>query len=434
MTTPDANPPVEARLGLRFARHVERFAPAEAAEGELGVDRLTDVPAFPQLPGRLDAAMGGGLADNPRAEDAYFLNVWAPRGAAQLPVLVFLHGGAWSTGAGSARWYSGETLAAAGMVVVTLNYRIGALAHLTPDADSDPTPLAIGDILHALRWVQRNIGAFGGDPDRVTLAGQSAGGWYCHVLNLLPEAAGLFDGVALWSMATRRPWPVETLRLMSARAAEGVGGGDLRGAPIDDLLTAGAAALRSQRFPFGTPGSAYLPAVSPVLPADLYAAEPAANRSHANRIWVRTTAGETAAFFFGAPERDITTAQWKELWAGLPAEDRAPGIPESPEPYRALIAQTTWQHFERFPLAFAGAAEAAGRTVTVTQFDTESALPGFLSGHTLDLPYQFGDRTQWADAPMLAGEQPDRFASVAGQLFADTIRFVQAIPVAAKGD
>lgn len=416
---------VAAHVGLRFARHVERFAPAVAAEGELGVDRLTDVPVFPQLPGRLDAAMGRGLADNPRSEDAFFLNVWAPRDAVGLPVLVFLHGGAWATGAGSARWYSGGTLAAAGMVVVTVNYRIGALAHLAPDQATDPTPLAIGDLLHALRWVQRNIAAFGGDPARVTLGGQSAGGWYCHVLNLLPEAAGLFDRVALWSMATRRPWTREMLGSISAKTAAGLGGNDLRTAEVYDLLAAGMAALRTQRFPFGTPGSAYLPAESPVLPADLYAAEAAAERSHARHLWVRTTASETAAFFFGAPERDITSAQWAELWDALPLTDRAPGLTgHTDQPYRALVAQTSWRHFERFPWQLATAAQAQGREVLVTRFETESALPGFLSGHTLDLPYQFGDLSAWTDAPMLVNEQPTRFAAIAARLRAETVRFV----------
>lgn len=419
-----STPGVEAHLGLRFARHVERFAPAEPAEGGPGATELTDVPVFPQLPGRLDAAMGEALGRNPQSEDAYLLNVWAPRGASDLPVLVFIHGGAWTTGGGSALWYDGSRLAASGLVVVTVNYRLGPLAHLAPDADTDPTPLAIGDLLHALRWVQRNIGALGGDADRVTLAGQSTGGWYAHVLNLLPEAAGLFDAVALWSMATRMPWTPEQLAIRSAAAATRVG--DLRAAPIDDLLAAGAAGLREQVVPFGTPGSAYLPTESPALPAALYDPAAAAAGMHARRLWVRTTADETAAFFFTAPERDITAAQWAGVLAAIPTADRTAGLPT--DPYRALIAQTSWQLFERFPMALEAAARRAGRATLLTRFEVASTLPGFHSGHTFDLPYQFGDLARWPDSPMLAGTDPARFAEVADRIRTETHRFVAGVP------
>lgn len=414
---------VTAHLGIRYARHVERFAPAEPVEGGPTTIELTDVPIFPQLPGRLDAAMGPALQRNPRSEDAYFLNVWAPEGAAGVPVMVFIHGGAWTTGGGSACWYDGSTLADRGLVVVTMNYRIGPLAHLAPDEDTDPTPLAIGDLLHALRWVRDNVAAFGGDPDRVTLAGQSTGGWYAHVLNLLPEAAGLFDRVALWSMATRQPWTRDRLAAFSARTAERVGG-DLRSADIDALVAAGAATLREQTVPFGTPGSAYLPTQSPGLPATLYDPAGAGARMHADHLWVRWTAAETAAFLFAGPERDITAEQWAGLLAEIPAEERSPGLAEAgSDPYAALVAQTSWELFERFPTELAKAARAAGRSVLVTHFDTASDLAGFGSGHTLDLPYQFGNPAQWPDSPMLAGEDPARFVQVSEQLITDTLRF-----------
>ena len=373
--------------------------------GDGGAAHLTDVPVFPQLPGRLDAAMGTVLQRNPQSEDAYLLNVWAPRDAHRLPVIVFIHGGAWTTGGGSAAWYDGSRLAADGAVVVTVNYRLGPLAHLSPNPDTDPTPLALGDLLHALRWVRRNIGALGGDPARVALAGQSTGGWYAHLLNILPEAQGLFDRVALWSMATRHPWSRETLARHSSRTVEHLADqhqtGDLRDAPVEDLLRAGAAMLREQRFPFGTPGSAYLPSDSAVLPEDLYDANSAARRLNARILWVRTTATETGAFFFTAPERAITADQWAELLAGIPERDRAPHLDEVDDPYQALLAQTSWQHFERFPLSLARAATAAGCAVRVSRFEVTSSLDGFGSGHTFDLPYQFGAPTPWQDAPMM---------------------------------
>lgn len=140
------------------------------------------------------------------SEDCLWLNVWAPPGAVDRPVLVIVHGGGFQIGSGAAPAYRGDRLAASGIVVVTFNYRLGALGF-------DHGPLWIQDQIAALKWVQRNIQAFGGDPGRVTLAGMSAGGVSVNALNLCPEARGLFDqaivvsggGDSLFSPAPRPP-------------------------------------------------------------------------------------------------------------------------------------------------------------------------------------------------------------------------------------
>ena len=114
-------------------------------------------------------------------EDCLFLNVWSGADVdAPAPVMVWLHGGAYTFGSSSQPVYDGEALAGHGVVVVTINYRIGALGFL--DLSSKSTPehpfdgnLALKDVMLALRWVQRNIAAFGGDPERVTVFGESAG-------------------------------------------------------------------------------------------------------------------------------------------------------------------------------------------------------------------------------------------------------------------
>ena len=133
------------------------------------------------------------------SEDCLFLNVWTPaQSGAHLPVLVWIHGGGFNSGSGSVPIYNGATLASQGVVVVTLNYRVGIwgfLAHpdLTRAAGGvPPTNFGLEDILAALRWVQDNINAFGGDPRRVTLAGQSAGSIAVHDLLVSPLAKGLF--------------------------------------------------------------------------------------------------------------------------------------------------------------------------------------------------------------------------------------------------
>ena len=118
-------------------------------------------------------------------EDCLYLNVWSPAEADALPVLALVHGGGFQIGSGAAPVYQGARLAASGMVVVTFNYRLGALGF-------EQGPLWLQDQIAALEWVQKNIRAFGGDPDRVTLAGMSAGGVSVNALNLSPRASGLF--------------------------------------------------------------------------------------------------------------------------------------------------------------------------------------------------------------------------------------------------
>jgi para-nitrobenzyl esterase len=135
------------------------------------------------------------------SEDCLFLNIWTPaaNANAKLPVLVFLHGGSNVTGSGSIDVLSGEGLARRGVVMVTLNYRLGILGFLThPDLTAESPRHVSGnygllDQIAALQWLRRNISAFGGDPSRITLAGQSAGAFDISCLILSPLAKGLFQ-------------------------------------------------------------------------------------------------------------------------------------------------------------------------------------------------------------------------------------------------
>ena len=133
------------------------------------------------------------------SEDCLFLNVWAPaKATGKLPVLVWIYGGGFNSGSGAIPIYDGRALAARGIVVVNLNYRVGAfgfLAHpeLTREAGRGPNSnFGLQDMIAALRWVRANIAAFRGDPDKVTIAGQSAGSMAVHDLVASPLAKGLF--------------------------------------------------------------------------------------------------------------------------------------------------------------------------------------------------------------------------------------------------
>ena len=132
------------------------------------------------------------------SEDCLYLNVYtaAPSSSAKQPVMVWIHGGAWTSGAGAI--YQGEDLARKGVVVVTVNYRLGLFgffAHPELTAESPQHSsgnYALLDQIAALKWVQQNIAAFGGDPSRVTIFGESAGSWSVHNLVASPLAKGLF--------------------------------------------------------------------------------------------------------------------------------------------------------------------------------------------------------------------------------------------------
>jgi para-nitrobenzyl esterase len=141
------------------------------------------------------------LIEGPVSEDCLYLNVWTPAAqpAQRLPVLVWIHGGGFTGGGATVPVYDGARMAARGIVVVTINYRLGVYGFLSHGAlRAENSAHASGnygllDQVAALRWVQENIGAFGGDPARVTVAGQSAGAASVHSLLASPLAAGLFQ-------------------------------------------------------------------------------------------------------------------------------------------------------------------------------------------------------------------------------------------------
>ena len=140
------------------------------------------------------------MSQDSLSEDCLFLNIWTPAVTTtdSLPVLVYIYGGGFSEGSGSVKVYNGEQLARKGIVVLTINYRLGVLGFLAhPELTAESPAGASGnyallDQIAALKWVQNNITAFGGDPSRVTISGQSAGAASVNMLIVSPLARGLF--------------------------------------------------------------------------------------------------------------------------------------------------------------------------------------------------------------------------------------------------
>lgn len=154
-----------------------------------------------QLPFASDAAPLGTAP----AEDCLVANVWKPAGAARLPVLVWIYGGGFVNGGSSPPTYSGANLAKQGVLVVSFNYRLGRFGFFAHPALRREAPGGVQgnygfmDQIAALRWVQRNVAAFGGDPSRVTIFGESAGGMSVVTLLASPMARGLFSKAVVLS-------------------------------------------------------------------------------------------------------------------------------------------------------------------------------------------------------------------------------------------
>ena len=340
-----------------------------------------------------------------QSEDCLRLNVWTsgPGASRQLPVIVYIHGGAYATGSGSSPLTNGARLAARGdVVVVTVNHRLGplgyaSLARLAPGFE-DSGNLGQLDLVLALEWVRDNIAAFGGDPGCVTVVGQSGGGAKIATLMAMPAAAGLFHRAVTMSgqqatasgplNATRRAevWlealgltpnridevrtmPVERL-IEAAGAIDPILGGALYFGPVLD----GRSLTRHPFWPEAAPQSAHIP------------------------MMIGNTREETLAFLGGDPANAGLT--WDSLPARLtPSQMRIDVAPEAVvawyraehpgmSPDQVLIRATTAARSWRAAVIEAEMRAAQGSPAFVYQLDWASRLPSGRTGafHTSDIP------------------------------------------------
>ena len=236
--TPRARPsirsaPPASLLGVPYAAPpvgALRWRPPQTARSWEGVRLADKMGALCIQP---PAGGDPGVGPGPMSEDCLTLNVWAPidRGTAPLPVMVWIHGGGFTSGAGSIPWYHGNRFAAVDdIVVVAINYRLGVLGftHLPElgEAYAGSVNCGILDQVAALHWVADNIAAFGGDPQQITVFGESAGAFSVGCLLVSPLAKGLFHRAIAESGAfpdlpmarkpggrvvKRSPWLIQTV-------------------------------------------------------------------------------------------------------------------------------------------------------------------------------------------------------------------------------
>ncbi|MGW6710730.1 carboxylesterase/lipase family protein [Streptomyces sp. NPDC054956] len=403
-----------------------RWRPATPHPGWSGTrDATADGPSAPQLYMEGGDPVLGGHGSPPFDEDCLTLDIWTPAvDDARRPVLLWIHGGGFVSGSGSLPVYSGATFARDGdLVVVSINYRIGPLGYLyTGPEDGPGGPDAnhwLTDQLAALRWVRENIAAFGGDPDTITVAGQSGGAVSTAALAGLPETQGLIRRVILMSPPFGLDLPGPDAYLERTSAFMELAGvktpAELRAVPWPDLIgaTGGLFALTTRWGYWPTP---FLPVVDGVtLPR-----HPAEALLHGAAAGIEVMIGwtrEEANFGFALNEayaeadRDRVTARIAETFGAEAApeayaayERARPGA----RPADVLMDLITDELFRVPALRLAEARAEADHPVWAYQFDLPAAAyEGRLgAAHCLELPFAFANFDQWAHAPLTAGLDP----------------------------
>ena len=415
-------------LGVPYAAPLtaaNRFLPAQPPQPWLGErDATAYGPTVTQNPYRapLDAIFGDARIDG---DEQLNLNVWTPDVAGSAPVLVWIHGGAFVRGSGSIPTYDGTSFARNGIVCVTINYRLGAPGFL--DEGDETANIGLRDQIAALAWVQENISAFGGDPSRVTVAGQSAGAMSIGALLGSPLASGLFEAAILESGAAHHALSRTTARAVATTLADILGVEPDREAfsavPLDDLLAAEEALdarLRSAPAPASVRevllnGMPFSPSIDgSVLPqAPLEAIRQGSASSV--RLLLGTTTEENRLFLApgGAIDRveDGVLDRVAQSY-GFPADASVRDLyqdEQDPSPGATLSAlQTDWMF--RIPAIRLAEAqhEAGGPPPHMYEFAwTSRAIDGALgAAHSVDIPFFFNtlgtpgaERLTGPDAP-----------------------------------
>ena len=411
-------PYASAPIGTRRFRSPH---PVEPWPGTLRADRFGPAPMQ-----SVSSIYAGGLPANrvgEVSEDCLTANVWSPGPGAGRPVMVWVFGGAYLTGGSAIETYDGARLAAEqDVVVVSFNYRMGALGFLA--VEGGDANCGLRDQLAALRWVRRNISAFGGDPGNVTVFGESAGaGSLLHLL-CCPEATGATDRVVLQSPGVEHTLDLEQARTVTRAVMEAAGvdrPGRLWDLPAAAIVAAQEAALPSLLASVGS-----MP-LHPVVDGEFLPAEPGSG--------------------FRAPDVDLLiswTAEEMRLYPNARADEGGPPVllkwlrrmistrtgvdPGEAEASRLLdfylpagTGADMWAAIQtdrvmrlparRMALAHVAAVAAAdsGRRTYVAQFDWGAEGGAWRRGafHAIDLPFTFGTLGRGGWLEFLGAAGPD---------------------------
>jgi para-nitrobenzyl esterase len=382
------NEKVDEFLGIRFA-HAERFhAPVDIEKYSEVVKAKSFGPQSPQVPGFMEEILN--TKQLPTSEDCLYLNIWKPSVVkAPLPVLFWIHGGAYTNGTAATSWYHGANLVQLGeVIVVSVNYRLGPFGFIGENN------LGLLDQISALRWVKRNIESFGGDPDNVTIFGESAGGSSVVALTASPLTKGLITKA--WAMSP------SLLQLRSRAEADEAMSAFFEVAHVDSLN--GLKTLTTQQIVDATAQmflnvENYISTFSPTrggsgLPEDVYDASAKSdlplivgtNRDE-NRLWAVLNpqpldeAGATE--YFEKAFADSATGAWTTYGQ----------LSQNPSPAQMVAAMQTDQHFRVPAWQLCDTRSKIGAETWMYWFTWPTPIFDGVLGccHALDLPFMFSN-------------------------------------------
>jgi para-nitrobenzyl esterase len=415
---------VTAWKGVRYAapptgdlrwRAPEPVAPWSAIADATEFGSVCPQPVDPRIPIDLGA---------PQGEDCLTLNVWASSDTAagdRKPVMVWVHGGAYIIGAASQPLYDGSVLAAGGeVIVVTVNYRLGAFGFLDLSEFSRPgrrfdSNLGLRDVLAALRWVRDNIAAFGGDPDRVTLFGESAGAGIITTLLTSPAAEGLFAAAIAQSSPATSVYDASRAHGITRQLLDRLG---LAMDDIDQLPQIPAEAIVAAStdvfydVPVSTPGTlAFAPLVDGDLVPDYPVKLAREGRSHPVPLIIGTNKHEAALFkWMKSPLMPITPEAINAMFTQIAAEQPHLDLPidyETGAAYSGLRGKARGMGVARdlgfrMPSVWLAEGHSAVAPAYLYRFDFATPMLRLLriaAAHATELPFVWGNLVSSAKDP-----------------------------------
>jgi para-nitrobenzyl esterase len=365
----------------------ERFGPPRPVAAWQGVRSAIEPGAVcPQLPSRLEKVMGAPRERRAMSEACQLLSIFSPDLAGKRPVMVWIHGGAYVSGSGQDSWYDAARLADEGDVVtVTINYRLGAFGYLWTD-EHGACNAGLQDQAAALRWVHDNIASFGGDPDNITMFGQSAGG----------------HGIASILATTERP---------AFRRAI------LQSAPLGITMSEEAAKAIGQEFRTALGKSPLTASVEEMLAAQA-------------KVLAGSKLGMTFMPVGVDPQRPIVAGDVKlDILAGWTRDDGSPfvALRLAPEQLGGLLDNPatigmTNGTFAAPTKAFAEITRRRGDRIALYEITWRPHGSAYGACHCIELPLLFGQAADWEGAAMLGDTPKDemqRFGREARAAWAD---------------
>jgi para-nitrobenzyl esterase len=435
---------------------VSAFLGIPYAAPPFGANRMLPPQPVPAWEGERDATAYGPTApkgDYPPqyaplfpevvipGEDCLNLNVWTPDiGAAGLPVLVWIHGGSFMNGSGSVGAYDGTAFARDGVVCVTINYRLAAEGFLY--LDDGIANLGLLDQLAALRWVQDNIAAFGGDPARVTVAGESAGAMSVTTLLSMPLAEGLFAQAIAESGAAAHTLTKDVGRLVGGYLADALGvppdRESIKAVPVDKLVQAASdLVVEVQTTPdpakWGQLALSLLP-FAPTVDGSVLPAAPLASIATGQGgnvpLLIGSNRDEARLFLVAAATIDVIDEPMLAGVAGaygLSADDLAVYRANRPGANAGdILAAVISDWFFRIPpirVAEARAASSGMSSTWMYRFDHPEPQDNHRLGacHGTEVPFVFDTATREEVRPLIGDTPSQAVANRAHQVWVDFI-------------